>query len=256
MSKPSDRAAWFEAGGSHCEKVTNAGKRPIRLVLLGPPGVGKGTQAELLCRSLGACHLSTGDVFRASECQSEPSPALKSALDAMHRGELVPDDLVIAMVRERASCLRCGGGFLLDGFPRTVPQAAALDEMLQQQGVKLDGVLNFDLPLAQIVARLSGRRTCPRCGAAFHLTARPPRQEGLCDACGSVLIHREDDLPESIRVRMQAYETSTRPLAEFYRSAGKLLTISAEGTPEETLERCLTALQGLPPELTTLSTIR
>ena len=147
------------------------------------------------------------------------------------------------MVSERSGCLSCGGGFLLDGFPRTVAQAEALDELLDQQGVGLDAVLSFDLPLNEIVDRLSGRRTCSKCKAVYHQTARPARKEGVCDICGGQLIQREDDRPESIRVRMQAYEESTKPLADYYRKTGRLISIRANGTPEAILERSLEALQ-------------
>jgi adenylate kinase len=204
--------------------------------------VGKGTQAELLCHALGTCHLSTGDVFRAAQCQAEPSPALKTALEAMRRGELVPDSVVVALVRERADCLRCRGGFLLDGFPRTVTQAEALDAMLDDMGVLLDGALYYELPVEIIVGRLSGRRTCPGCKAVYHLTARPPHTEGICDQCGDRLIQREDDRPESIRVRMHAYEECTRPLVGYYERTGKLVSIRASGTPEEILNRSLESL--------------
>jgi adenylate kinase len=213
------------------------------MVLLGPPGVGKGTQAELLCKALGTCHLSTGDVFRAAQCQTEHSPALRAALEAMRRGELVSDGLVVSMVSERSGCLSCGGGFLLDGFPRTVAQAEALDELLDQQGVQLDAVVSYELPLAQIVERLSGRRTCSKCKAVYHVAARPPHKEGVCDICSGVLAQRDDDRPESVRVRMQAYEESTRPLADYYRRTGRLIPIRAEGSPESILEQTLAALQ-------------
>jgi adenylate kinase len=215
-------------------------------VLLGPPGVGKGTQAGLLCRALGTCHLSTGDLFRAAQCGAEPSPALRTALAAMRRGELVPDEVVVSMVRERAGCLRCRGGFLLDGFPRTAAQAGALDRLLTEQGVRLDAVVSYELPLEEVVARLGGRRTCPGCKAVYHVTARPPRAEGACDQCGGRLVQRDDDRPESIRVRMRAYEVSTRPLAAYYARAGELVHVRASGTPEEILRRTLEALQGLP----------
>jgi adenylate kinase len=244
MSVQPDRTTWFRGGDVCCPPVPH--DRPYRLVLLGPPGVGKGTQAELLCQALGTCHLSTGDLFRAAQCGAEPSPALRAALEAMRRGELVPDEVVVAMVRERAGCLRCRGGFLLDGFPRTAAQAEALDRLLTEQGVVLDAVLSYDLPLEEVVARLSGRRTCPACKAVYHLTARPPRVEGVCDQCGGRLVQREDDRPESIRVRMRAYEASTRPLEEYYRRAGKLVPVRAAGTPEEILGRTLAALTERP----------
>jgi adenylate kinase len=246
MSVQPDRAAWFRGEEGCCQPPPSPRQRCYRLVLLGPPGVGKGTQAEVLCRALGACHLSTGDLFRAAQCGPNPSPALRAALEAMRRGELVPDEVVVDMVRERAGCLRCQGGFLLDGFPRTAAQAGALDALLTEQGVVLDAVLSYELPLDEIVARLSGRRTCPDCKAVYHVTARPPRAEGVCDQCGGRLLRRDDDRPESIRVRMRAYETSTRPLAAYYTRAGKLVHVRAAGTPEEILRRTLDALNGLP----------
>ena len=160
----------------------------------------------------------------------------------MWRGELVTDSLVVSMVRERAGCLRCRGGFLLDGFPRTVPQAVALDALLDDQGVVLDAVLSYELPLDEIVNRLSGRRTCDGCRAVYHIRARPPRVESVCDQCGGRLVQREDDRPDSIRVRMRAYEERTRPLMDYYQGRGKLLTIPARGTPAEILERSLNSL--------------
>jgi adenylate kinase len=198
----------------------------------------------LLSAHTGACHLSTGDIFRAAKncCATERTPAMTAALDYMRRGELVPDETVLSLVAERSGCLRCEGGFLLDGFPRTVAQAEALEKLLERQGVKLDAVLSYELPLAQIVARLSGRRTCPECKAVFHVDARPPTQEGICDHCGGKLYQREDDRPESIRVRMTAYEDNTRPLANFYCRRKLLIPISAEGSPEEIFERTLHAL--------------
>jgi adenylate kinase len=241
VTTPSDRAAWFRGGDVSCE-TSPSRVRPYRLVLLGPPGVGKGTQAELLRRALGACHLSTGDVFRAASCQSDPSPALQTALGVMRRGELVADELVVSMVRERAGCLRCGGGFLLDGFPRTQTQAEALDSLLTKEGVALDAVLNYETPLEEVTARLSGRRTCSTCKAVYHTIACPSRQEGLCDQCGGQLVQREDDRPESIRVRMQAYEEATRPLTEYYGRSDRLISVRASGTPEQILDHSLQVL--------------
>jgi adenylate kinase len=213
-------------------------------VLLGAPGIGKGTQAELLCQGLGTCHLSTGDVFRAakSQCACERTPALDAALEFMRRGELVPDSTVLDMVRERMHCLICQGGFLLDGFPRTVVQAEALGSMLKEQNVFLEAVLTYDLPIEKVVARLSGRRTCAGCKAVFHVSARPSKVAGVCDHCGGKLYQREDDQPGAIRVRMQAYETSTAPLIDYYRRRNLLVSISAEGSPEQIYQRSVAAL--------------
>jgi adenylate kinase len=160
----------------------------------------------------------------------------------MRRGELVPDALVVSMVRERAGCLGCRGGFLLSGFPRTVAQAVALDALLADQGVRLDAVLCYELPVDQIVDRLSGRRTCDGCRAVYHITASPPRVKKVCDRCQGRLIRREDERPGSIRVWMCAYEEGTRPLLDYYRLRGMLLTIPANGTPVEVLERTLDRL--------------
>jgi adenylate kinase len=140
-------------------------------------------------------------------------------------------------VAERARCLRCCGGFLLDGFPRTVAQAETLEVLLKRENVPLTAVLNYELPLDQLVARLSGRRTCPRCKAVFHVANMPPRVTGICDHCGGELVQREDDRPESVRVRMETYEKSTRPLIGFYQKRGLLVSIKAEGSPEEIYQR-------------------
>jgi adenylate kinase len=246
MAEKRDRTTWLKGGDAPCQEPPEKTEPAHRLVLLGAPGVGKGTQAELLCEGLGTCHLSTGDIFRAAKSlkAEERSPAMEAALGYMRRGELVPDETVLEMVRERVRCLRCPGGFLLDGFPRTVAQAEALEKLLKGEQMKLDAVLSYELPLEQVVARLSGRRTCSGCKAVFHAQTRPPRVEGVCDHCGAKLYQREDDRPESIRVRMQAYEQSTAPLAGFYRRKGLLLSISADGTPEEIYQRTLMALDG------------
>ena len=244
MSTQQVRVAWIQGAAAQCPILPPIPSRLFRLVLLGAPGVGKGTQAELLCERLGTCHLSTGDIFRAAKClgENERSPALDAALGYMKRGDLVPDMTVLDIVRERTRCVRCRGGFLLDGFPRTVAQAEAFAKILDQEKIQLDGVLNYDLPIDKVVARLSGRRTCPGCKAVFHVTSRPPRVAGVCDHCSAKLQQREDDRPEAVRVRMEVYEKSTQPLTEFYRKRGLLVTIEAEGTPEEIYQRTLTAL--------------
>ena len=220
-------------------------EQPWRLVLLGPPGVGKGTQAALISERLGTCHLSTGDIFRAAKSldEKERTPALVEALECMRQGKLVSDETVLELVRERVDCLRCRGGFLLDGFPRTVAQAQALDELLQQEGIPLSAVVSYELPIARIVARLSGRRTCGQCKAVYHIVARPPKVAGVCDHCGGALYQREDDQPEAIKVRMETYEKSTAPLIAYYQERGLMVPVSAEGTPEEIFARTLEGLQ-------------
>jgi len=242
MAANNTRAAWLEGPSAVCPPRP-AVAVPRRLILLGAPGVGKGTQADLLRRRLGACHLSSGDVFRAaasSKCES--SPAMAAALGYMRRGELVPDVTVWEMVRERSGCLHCQGGFILDGFPRTLTQAESLQQLMEDEKLDLDAVVNYELPIGEIVDRLSGRRTCEQCKAVYHVTQQPSRLEGICNRCGGRLFQREDDRPESVSVRMQAYEQSTAPLIEFYRNLELLLPIAATGSPEEICERTIKVL--------------
>jgi adenylate kinase len=170
---------------------------------------------------------------------------MNDALDYMKRGELVPDQTVLDMVSERLRCLHCCGGFLLDGFPRTVAQAEALEKLLLHEEVTMTAVLNYELPLEEIVARISGRRTCSNCKAVYHVTSRPPKVADVCDSCGGKLFLREDDRPESVRIRMAAYAKSTRPLIKFYQERGLLVPIIAGGTPEETFQRTMIALEGV-----------
>jgi adenylate kinase len=244
-----NREAWLQGpsadGSIQCSAVPAKRKHPWRLILLGAPGVGKGTQAELLTERLGACHLSTGDVFRAAgqlrDC--DQSPAMKAALDYMRRGELVPDSTVWEMVRERRACLLHCGGFILDGFPRTLGQAESLKELMATENISLSAVVNYELPLDEIVSRLSGRRTCEKCKSVFHVTERPPKVEGICDRCGARLIQREDDRPASIAVRMEAYDRSTAPLIQFYKNLGLLMPIPAKGSPDEILARTMEKLE-------------
>lgn len=238
------RAAWLQGPSVECEIETDSSRTPWRLVLLGAPGVGKGTQADLLHQKLGACHLSTGDVFRAAAKGGacDLSPAMKTAAEYMRRGELVPDATVWEMVRERSGCLRCSGGFILDGFPRTLAQAESLRQLMESEGLALSAVVSYDLPASEIVARLGGRRTCEQCKSVFHVTERPPQVEGVCDRCGGKLFQREDDRPESIKVRLEAYDQSTAPLIEFYKNLGLLLPVEASGTPDEIFGRTLAAL--------------
>ena len=243
-----DRVAWLQDPAAKCSSVSADGKNPWRLVLLGAPGVGKGTQAELLTERLRACHLSTGDVFRAASkrTDSEQSPALNASLEYMRRGELVPDSTVWEMVRERSGCLLHCGGFILDGFPRTLSQAESLKALMENDQLSLSAVVNYELPVEDIVRRLSGRRTCEQCKSVFHVSERPPKINGICDRCGGRLYQREDDQPESISVRLQVYERSTAPLVQFYGNLGLLTPVVAKGSPAEILERTMEQLRARP----------
>jgi adenylate kinase len=203
--------------------------------------VGKGTQAELLCTRLSACHLSTGDILRAADCAGrERSPALTAALFSMKQGALVSDEIMLDLVSERGRCLRCCGGFVLDGFPRTVAQAEALAGIMEREGVGLDAVFSYELPIDEIVDRLAGRRVCPGCKAVYHATMQPPQSPGICDACGRQLVQREDDKPETIRTRMRVYLENTQPLLEWYAQRGLLIQVPAHGTPEQIYARTWT----------------
>jgi len=240
-----EKTAWLKGGAAQCKNPPEKPERTWRFVLLGAPGIGKGTQAELLSRRLGACQLSTGEVFRAAKsiAEGEQTPAIKEALQYMKAGKLVPDDTVVALVEERLKCLHCEGGFLLDGFPRTVAQAEALAAILKREGIALDGVISYELPVEKILERLSGRRTCAKCKASYHIKDLPPRIEGICDHCGGTLYQREDDRPEAIRVRLETYETSTAPLINYYEKQGLLIRVLCGDMPQETYQRTLAALK-------------
>ena len=240
----SDRAAWLEGPSVRCE-LSDVSQKVYRLILLGPPGVGKGTQADLLHHRLGGCHLSTGDVFRANRSKGEAdlTPAMREATQYMRRGELVPDATVWEMVRERNNCLHCAEGFILDGFPRTLGQAESLRQLMEEEELSLTAVINYELPASEIVTRLSGRRTCEKCKTVFHVSERPSKFGNACDRCGGNLFQREDDRPGAIRVRLEAYERSTTPLIEFYKNLGLLVTVAASGTPDEIFDRTVALLE-------------
>ena len=214
----------------------------MRLILLGPPGAGKGTQAKGLAASLGVPHVSTGDMLRAAVSSgSEVGRRAKKYMDA---GELVPDAVVVAIVAERLREPDAASGWLLDGFPRTEAQAAALDEAIAGLGQSLDRVLYLAVPDEVVVRRLSGRRTCRGCGANFHVEFMPPRKEGVCDACGGELYQRADDEARSIRERLAVYAAETEPLVARYRASEFLTEVSAGGTPKEVGAAICAALPG------------
>ena len=249
MYSTGNRIAWLQGPHANCAKTGPVAPRPWHLVLLGPPGVGKGTQAEKIIAEFGACHLSTGDVFRYAARATEapaPSPAMATALAAMRRGELVSDNTVVELVRERAQCLSCEYGFLLDGFPRTLEQAHALEGILARVERKLDAALNYFAPEAVIIARLSGRRVCPKCRTGYHVANKPPRVADHCDACGTALIQRDDDKPEAIRIRLHAYAATCDPVLEYYRRQGLLREIDASGDPDAVFVQTRAVIDALP----------
>lgn len=245
MHPTGDRTAWLQGGDATCHDPGPLPRRPWHVILLGPPGVGKGTQAARLVSELGACHLSTGDVFRAAHrdgCNATTSPAIALALQTMRRGGLVSDATVVALVHERVRCLHCHHGFLLDGFPRTLDQAHALDEMLAAVKTRLDRVILLDAEEPTIIHRLSGRRVCSRCGATWHLQSHPPAVEGMCDTCGGPLVQRDDDRPDTIQARLDAYHAEADAVIAFYRDRGLLAKIDAGATPGEVFRRILIEL--------------
>lgn len=209
----------------------------MNLILLGAPGAGKGTQAENICAKLSIPAISTGNLLReAVKNGTELGDSAKTYMDA---GQLVPDDLVIAMLLERLSADDCKNGFILDGFPRTVPQAEALDRM----GVAIDKVIEIDVKDENIVKRLSGRRVCEACGASYHVDYKPTRQEGVCDICGGNTVRRKDDDPETILERLQVYHKQTEPLKGYYKQQNKLYTVEGQEKIEDTTALTYQALE-------------
>jgi adenylate kinase len=213
----------------------------MRLVLVGPPGAGKGTQAEYIAAHLAVPKISTGDIFRANLAAGTPLGL--EAKRYMEAGQLVPDEVTINMVRERLAEPDAADGFLLDGFPRTLPQATALDKLLADLGVGLDVVLELIVDSDEVIRRLSGRRTCRSCGKIWHEVFDPPSREGVCDRCGGELYQRDDDKPETVAERLRVYARDTAPLVDFYGAQGKLVGIDATGPVEDVTERAKDALR-------------
>ncbi|MFJ6937122.1 adenylate kinase [Streptomyces sp. NPDC101132] len=214
----------------------------MRIVLVGPPGAGKGTQAAFLAKNLSIPHISTGDLFRANISQgTELGKQAKAYMDA---GDLVPDEVTIGMAKARMEQPDAERGFLLDGFPRNVSQAEALDEMLQAEGMKLDAVLDLEVPEDEVVKRIAGRRICRNDSAhVFHVTYTPPKAEGVCDVCGGELYQRPDDTEATVRNRLDVYHTQTEPIIDYYKAQGLVVTISALGEVQDVTRRAMDALK-------------
>ncbi|MGA9288129.1 MAG: adenylate kinase [Anaerobacillus sp.] len=215
----------------------------MNLVLMGLPGVGKGTQAEKIVDKYGIPHISTGDMFRAAI--KEGTPLGLKAKEYMDSGNLVPDEVTIGIVRERLGKDDCGKGFLLDGFPRTVAQADALEEILSDLDKKLDYVVNIAVEEDQLMQRLTGRRVCRNCGATYHAVFNPPKEEGVCDKCGGELYQRDDDKEETVRTRLEVNKQQQQPLLTFYEGKGYLKTIDGNRDINEVFEDVDQLLKGL-----------
>jgi adenylate kinase len=213
----------------------------MRLVLVGPPGAGKGTQAEFIAAHLGVPKISTGDIFRANVSQG--TTLGQEAKKFMDAGDLVPDEVTVGMVRDRLEEDDAGKGFLLDGFPRNVPQAKTLDDMLLEAGTPLDVVLELVVDDDEVIRRLSGRRTCRNCGHIWHVDFDPPTTEGICDSCGGELFQRDDDKPQTIRHRLDVYYEQTAPLVSYYAEGGLLVGIDAMGPVDDVTDRAISALR-------------
>lgn len=208
----------------------------MKLILLGAPGAGKGTQAELICEKLNIPTISTGNIIR--EAMKQGTEMGKKAKERVDAGQLVPDEVVIGIIKERLAKDDCKDGFILDGFPRTIPQAEALDTM----GIEIDKVLSIEVSDQDIIRRMSGRRVCPDCGNSYHIEYKKPAKEGICNGCGATLIIRKDDKPETVLDRLNVYHEQTEPLKEFYSGKGKLVTVEGQEELAETTKLTFAAL--------------
>ncbi len=211
------------------------------ILLMGPPGAGKGTQAERLIGKYGIPQISTGDMFRAAV--KAGTPLGKEAKSYMDKGALVPDSVTVGIVKERLAEADCQKGWILDGFPRTAAQAAALDAILHDMGISLTAVLNITANKDDLVKRICGRFVCRSCGASFHKEFRPPKKEGVCDVCGGELYQRDDDKEETVNQRLSVYEASTKPLIDYYEASGVLSNIDGDKSMDEVHDQIVSALE-------------
>ena len=208
----------------------------MKLILLGAPGAGKGTQAEILCKRLGIPSISTGNILRAAIKDGTPTGVqAKSYIDA---GQLVPDEVIIGILNERIACSDCANGFILDGVPRTIAQA----EAMEKAGIEIDAVIAIEISEDEILRRMSGRRVCEACGSSFNMEAIPPRVEGICDNCGGKLIQRQDDTPETVHKRLEVYHKETKPLVGYYAERGLLKVVETTDSKEATFHRIMELL--------------
>ena len=214
----------------------------MRLILLGPPGAGKGTQAKDLVQKYGIPQISTGDILRKN--LADKTTLGLEAKKFMDKGELVPDSVVVGIVKERLKEDDCKKGYILDGFPRTVPQAEALDAALADMKTPIDKVLSIEVPDSELVKRLGGRRTCRNCQAGYHVAFKPSKKEGVCDSCGGELYQRDDDKEEAITNRLKVYQASTSPLINYYKAKGLLAAVDGVGGMKDILDRMVRALEG------------
>ncbi|MDI3533679.1 MAG: adenylate kinase [Thermosediminibacterales bacterium] len=214
----------------------------MRLIFLGPPGAGKGTQAEKISKEFELPHVSTGDIFR--KALKEGTELGLKAKNYMDKGLLVPDDVVVAIVEERLKQEDCEKGFILDGFPRTVPQAEALDMSMKELNRSIDHVINISVSKEELIERLTGRRVCSKCGASFHIKYNTPKEEGVCDICGGELIQRDDDRIETVNERLNVYNEQTQPLIEYYKQKKLLRTVDGEKGIDKVFEEISKILRG------------
>ncbi|MEE8826181.1 MAG: adenylate kinase [Eubacteriales bacterium] len=213
----------------------------MRLIMLGAPGAGKGTQAANLAKELNIPHISTGDIFRANiKNGTELGKKAKSYMDA---GKLVPDELVCDLVADRIAKDDCKEGYILDGFPRTIPQAEALDKAVLALGTKIDYAVNIDVPDEAIITRMGGRRACLNCGATYHVQYNPPKKEGICDTCGHPLVLRDDDKPETVQTRLNVYHEQTQPLIDYYEKKNILVTVDGTQSMDKVFSDILKAVK-------------